>query len=131
MDEILVVLRFKQLFGHNFHNLVKGESFFADHEFLSQWYSQGEEQYDSVVERMIGLGLKVDLVEIQEAAVDLLKKNPPLEFSTLELCEQQLIEQIENYIAKEKISQGTLQLLGDIANQAEMNLYKIKQRLAK
>jgi DNA-binding ferritin-like protein len=133
MLEVLIFLRFKHLLAHILHNYAQGPAFFADHEFLSEFYAQAESQYDSVIERMIGLGIVFDPIKIQEAAVNLLRdiKLPAADngLELLKAAENELCAEIDELVKSEKLSQGTIQLLGDIANQAEMNLYKIGRRL--
>jgi len=135
MKNLLIFLRLKQLFAHNCHNFVSKETFFQDHEFFGDLYSQAEGWYDSLIERMIGLGLQVDPVDIQVIAVNLLRD---LNYKTIEnkscfqitlSIQQKILNEIENLCKSKGISQGTLQLLGGIADLEEINNYKIKQRL--
>jgi len=130
--ELATLLRFMQLYTHNAHNLLGGPTFFQDHEFLGELYPVYETDYDNVVERVIGAGKSIDLIKTQVDAVSELQKYGPCK--SYQQCFQQLlsyekllcsnIEQMKN-----KMSQGTLNLLADIADRSEMRQYKIKQRL--
>ena len=66
MYELLITLRAGQIIVHHAHNLAKGKTFFADHEFLSETYTSLENDYDSVIERIIGTkgtdGLELTLI---------------------------------------------------------------------
>jgi len=135
MRNLLIFLRLKQLFAHNCHNFVSKETFFQDHEFFGSLYAQAEGWYDSVIERMIGLGLQVDPIDIQVVATNLLKD---LNYKTIEnkTCyqitlsiQQKILSEIEKLCKSGSISQGTMQLIGGIADLEEVNVYKIKQRL--
>lgn len=129
LNKLAADIRFMQIYAHNAHNLVKGPAFFQDHEFLGELYPIYEQTYDGIIERMIGLGQKVDVVEIHKIA-----------FLTLENADLDLsnwagkILQFEKYICLEieKLipgqSEGTRQFLGEICNQSEMRQYKLKQR---
>lgn len=131
MNSIATFLRFKQLLAHNIHNTTFGPSFFADHAFFGDFYEQASSQYDSVIERMIGLGLPFDLVNIQKDAVKELEQVQTKDnyFILLLSIENELIAEIDQIVKTDKsLSQGTIQLLGDIANQAEINVYKLGQR---
>lgn len=133
MQKILVFLRFKQLLSHILHNYAEGPSFFADHEFLSGFYNQAETQYDTLIERIIGLKLDINPILVQEEAVTLLKeieypfKNP---FDLLLVAEEQLCQAINDFVHSEKdLSEGTIQMLGNFCDQAEINQYKISRRI--
>jgi DNA-binding ferritin-like protein len=123
-----------QFYAHNAHNLCQGDTFFADHEELGDLYGVYEGLYDSVIERMIGLGQSVDLVKIQvEAAKMLDSEAEPKAFSSafsgLLTCEHDLCKVISD--ANEGASLGTQDLLQAMCNEAEVRQYKFKQRLSK
>ena len=61
MHDLAIILRSAQLYAHNAHNMTKGKTFFSDHKFFGQLYPVYEEAYDSIVERMIGLGYDVSI----------------------------------------------------------------------
>ena len=127
--KIAVLLRYMQFYAHMGHNLLGGKTFFQDHSFLGDLYGAYEDEYDSVVERMIGLGEELDLIKVHENAAAALDKPESYEkcFNELLTCEEHLCKMIEE-VVKES-SQGTMQLLGGIADNSEMRQYKLKQRL--
>lgn len=134
MKQLLIYFRFKQLFAHNAHNFASKATFFSDHEFLGSLYTQAEGFYDNLAERMIGLGIDFDPIEIQAEAVDLLKEvkfdieDNRAAFQIMLSIEKEILSEIEK-LCSTKISQGTLQLLGNFADLEEVNVYKLKRRL--
>ena len=142
MEKIATLLRFMQLYSHAAHNLIGGETFFQDHEFFGELYPAYEADYDSVVERMIGLDMKPDVTKINSQAVGLLDKNgitnTKAVIEILMKAEKMLCMAVEKEITpnpmshphggKDLLSQGTVQLIGEICNKSEMRQYKMKQR---
>lgn len=137
MKELAILLRSMQLYGHNAHNLVARIVFFSDHEFLGELYKGYEDDYDDVVERIIGLTGSCDLLDIQLGACEVLKTLPlPLKengqlLEQILLLEKHLCQKIDLLSNTPGISQGTIQLIGDIANKSEVRQYKLQQRLKK
>jgi DNA-binding ferritin-like protein len=134
MIKLATHLRYMQFYAHNAHNLCQGDTFFADHEELGDLYGVYEGLYDSVVERMIGLGQSVDLVKIQVDAAKMLDgeaepKAFSAAFSGLLTCENDLCKVIAD--ANEGASLGTQDLLQAMCNESEVRQYKFKQRLSK
>lgn len=125
------------IYAHNCHNTVARTPFFQDHGFLAGAYESYDDAYDSIVERMIGLDLPCNLVEIHVLAVQNLQKLPAEYtenikcFETLLLLEQTLCSKIEESISAGGMSEGTRQLLGDICDKSEARQYQIKQRIKK
>ena len=119
MKNLAAYMRFMQLFIHNCHNFVTKETFFSDHEFLGDLYTQAEGFYDSLVERMIGLGEEFNPVELQVNAVEFLKQvNYPLGennlcFKAAVEIQKEILAEIETLCKSGNLSQGTIQLLGD------------------
>lgn len=134
MQEIAENLKVLNLYTHLAHNLAKGPSFFADHEFLGDVYEKADDHYDSVVERMIGLDEAPDIQKIIETASSKFSslpntpKNESFFAVTLQIIEK-LKDQIEQYCEQGECSEGTEQLLGGIADELEVWTYKIKQRI--
>lgn len=135
MKAIAITLKLMNIYAHNCHNIVAHVPFFQDHEFLAEAYAAYDDAYDSVIERMIGLDLPCNLVDVHILAVQNLQKLPQnyLEnktcFQTLSLLEEKLCQTIEQEISAGGMSEGTRQLLGDICDKSEARQYKIKQRL--
>ena len=132
MKDLAITLRSAQLVAHNMHNLVKGLTFFEDHEFFGGLYSDYEGMYDDVVERLIGLGEMPDLVEINKqacakaTAVDVAGMNADAMFSAILSIESTIQSQSSSY--GKSASFGTNNMLADIADKSEKRCYKIKQR---
>jgi len=141
MEKIATYLRFLQLYAHICHNLVSGPTFFADHEFLGELYPAYEGEYDSVVERMIGLGMKPNLFAITKDAAAMLdrvgNKNINEAFKNLLKIEKLLCDVIEKEVTPSPMAhphtnmkQGTIQMLGNIADASEVRQYKMNQRIS-
>ena len=122
-----------QFYAHMLHNLCKGKTFMQDHAFFGELYPAYEGHYDDVVERMIGLGEEVNIVEINKMAVDEMSSYSEQDIGTesglkiLLEYEDAICKHIEKLC--EESSECTGQLIGDIANFSEIRQYKIKQRL--
>jgi len=131
MHNTAIILRALQLYAHNAHNLAKGKTFLQDHEFLGELYPAYEGEYDSLVERMIGLGEEPDLNDITKQAADAATANEFKDddnaFSVLLVTEKELCSSIEKDITD--ASNGTQNLLQTIADNSEMRQYKLKRRL--
>jgi len=131
MHNTAIILRALQLYAHNAHNLAKGKTFLQDHEFLGELYPAYEGEYDSIVERMIGLGEEPDLNDITKQAADAATANEFKDdenaFSVLLVTEKELCSSIEKDMTD--ASNGTQNLLQTIADNSEMRQYKLKRRL--
>jgi DNA-binding ferritin-like protein len=137
MKELMYLLRAMQLYAHNCHNLVKGQSFFSDHGFFGDVYSEVEGHYDSVVERSIGLygDAHMNLQTIISASASKIVDAPSVNVESNKVyyeyqlkLEERLTDLIRQIIAA-GVTPGTEQLIGDIADKSESRKYKIKQRL--
>ena len=132
LQKIATDIRFMQFFGHNCHNLIKGETFFIDHPELASLYETYEAIYDSIVERAIGINEEIDLLEVQQEAVQTLSKAKIPDdftsaFKSLLTYEKYICKQVEEIL--EGYSEGTRQFLGNIADQSEARQFKLKQRI--
>ena len=138
MKDLLIQLRAMQLFYHNAHHLVARMPFFSDHEALKEFYEHLDGDYDDVAERLIGLtgseNLNLQLIIL--GVQDKLQQIPPsfkensMYFEMGLKLEQELYGKVD-FVIKSGITEGTKQLLGEILNQSEMRVYKIKQRIKK
>jgi len=134
MDSLITQLRALQFLAHRAHNVVKGPTFFEDHEFLGELYPAYEAAYDSAVERVIGLGTeKLNLSKINIAASqmsDILpnETKPEPFLRAILKGEKDLCKMIDE--AVEKASQGTQNLLQGICDDSEKRQYQLKQRLS-
>jgi DNA-binding ferritin-like protein len=133
MQELAVVLRTAQLVAHNYHNKVSGASFFADHEYLGELYGAYEAAYDGVVERIIGLGEECDLPAVTQLAGERAAKYDPYDRAADEMFSDILAmeKQIQQWCVEfnKKASIGTQNFLQGLADQSEMRVYKLKQRI--
>jgi DNA-binding ferritin-like protein len=132
MRDLTTLLRAMQLYAHNCHNTIKGPSFFADHEYLGELYPVYEVTYDSVVERVIGLGFDPDLSQVTLEAASLVANSPMGDkncFQVLLVLEQELCAKCQEYISTTPLSEGTKQLLGDICDKSEARQYQLRQRV--
>ena len=138
MHTLASLFRFLQQFAHVAHHMTFGCTFFDDHKFLGKLYGEYEEAFDSVVERMVGLGkIKsvADRLKIDAKAAGILAKTDASEFTcaedwfeTLLDLEKELCREIEK-LASGKVSQGTLNLLAQLADDSEQRQYKLGQRV--
>lgn len=137
MKELLYLLRGMYLFAHSAHHLVKGTPFHSDHGFFGDVYNDIEGDYDSVAERIIGLygedSLKLDVVihnaasKIADAPSIGVPDNKVFYEYQYKLDER--LKGLIKQIISTGVSPGVEQLIGEIANKAEMRCYKVKQRL--
>ena len=134
MFKLAYILRALQLYTWNIHNLTKGPSFFGDHCATGEFYEQVGMDYDSVIERAIGIGdesVKVDEIAVKAGQlVGKLPHNTPdmnSYFKAILDLEEIVCAEVEKI--KDNYSEGTKQLIGEICNKSEMRQYKIKQRL--
>lgn len=137
MQELIIHLRAMSLFAHNAHHHVARAVFFQDHEYFGDLYPALTADYDSVTERAINLyGEKIaDLSGILLGVMNKLKGAPSvgvlhnIDFFKYQMqLEKELCSLIQRYI-NDNLSEGTRQLLGDIANKSESRQYLIGRRL--
>lgn len=138
MLQLAIILRSIQLFAHSAHHLVARTPFFQDHEFFGDLYKEAESDYDSVIERIIGLHgeehveLNSILAEVVQKVANCpsigVKENKAFYEYQLQF-EKELCELIEVLCKNPQISQGTIQKIGDIADRSERRQYLIQQRI--
>lgn len=139
MLKFAILLRSIQIFTHSAHNLCKGATFHEDHGFFGDVYGKAEGWYDSVVERIIGLGYEeqINLQSILSGVAKELSSAPSVG-ANVEAYYKYLASQLAkscqmcDEICKHKdVSEGTRQLVGGIADEIEVLEYKIQRRLKK
>jgi DNA-binding ferritin-like protein len=135
VKELAIMLRILQLYAHQAHQIVGKAVFMPDHDLLADIYTAAEKDYDDVIERIIGLTGEQNIPSMQEIAQNVAKlpgveKENSAYFEKILQIEMGICSHIES-LAKSGISQGTLQLVGDICNRLEKEQYKIKRRLKK
>ena len=134
MDSIVIQLRALQFLAHRAHNVVKGPTFFEDHEFLGELYPAYETAYDDLVERIIGTKAEsLSICKVNKAAAEMSsvapnETKPDAFFRIILKGEKDLCALIEKSIKEQ--TQGTQNLLADIADNSEGRIYRLKQRLA-
>ena len=139
MQNLLVHTRAMNLITHHFHNICGRVGFFGDHAFFNEVYEALDAAYDSVAERLIGLhdSTAVPLIQVLEASNMKLKQLPQdykdnaQMFQVLLQLENEMKGIIEEYIKSGQYSQGTVNMLAQLADDSEMRIYKIKRRLVK
>jgi DNA-binding ferritin-like protein len=134
MDSTVAQLRALQFLAHRAHNVVKGTTFFEDHEFFGELYPAYEKAYDDLVERIIGTNAEsLSICKVNKAAAEMSsvspnETNPEAFFRIILKGEKDLCAMIEESI--EEQTQGTQNLLAQIADDSEKRIYSLKQRLA-
>lgn len=135
MRDIAVKFKLLNLYAHVAHNVAMGSTFSQDHEMFADIYGKADGYYDSVIERMIGLDQKPDIVGIIGEAAQALKPmkvdvddNDVLFMSILSIVNA-VMPMLSKMCKAYDTSEGTKQLLGGIADELEVLKYKIKQRL--
>lgn len=133
MKELAIHLLLLNRYAYIAHHFVGRNTFFSDHEYLGELYNKYDDLYDSVVERMIGLGQKPDEFGINNEAIaklnnyqQNLNKNAAYFIIILSL-EKELCMLINNL--NSNASLGTQNFLQGIADESEQRQYKLKQRL--
>ena len=134
MDSTVAQLRALQFLAHRAHNVVKGATFFEDHEFLGELYPAYEKAYDDLVERIIGTNAEnLSICKVNKAAAEMSsvspnETSPEVFFRIILKGEKDLCAMIEESIKDQ--TQGTQNLLAQIADDSEKRIYSLKQRLA-
>ena len=135
MLDLAILFRALQIYSHSAHNLCFGQTFHEDHDFFGDVYGRAEGWYDSIVERIIGLGheSEINLISLMEEVLGELKDLPLGSNQEYYKGIMSLLNKSNDYCEKvckaKGISQGTLQLVGGIADQIEVLQYKIKRRM--
>lgn len=141
MKDLAILLRSINLYAHSAHNLCARVVFFQDHEFFNEIYTVADSAYDDVIERMIGLqgeGSVPSLSEQLEAIHQIVSQLPEkgvkenaVYFQVLLEKQKLVCSKIEELCSQGGLPQGTIQMLGNIADKSEQIQYKIQQRIKK
>ena len=123
LQPIATLLLALKLYAHRAHHLTKGSTFFSDHETLGAFYSAYDSAYDSIAERIVGLGQPVDLSAVAKDAAARSAISVANPFATLLSLEKELCTALTL-----KASIGTMNLLAQLADDSEVRQYKLKQR---
>jgi DNA-binding ferritin-like protein len=138
MLDLSSLLRTLQLYAHHAHHICGRIVFNQDHAMLAEIYAKAETDYDDVIERFIGLKgeealdeskvLMVACQKVQSMPMKDVKENKELLKACLDLI-LQINAKIEPLCKDPKATQGSIQMLGNIADKNEVLVYKLKQRL--
>ncbi len=135
--ELLSKLRTLALYYQTAHWSVKTSLFYQDHLLFERLYNTVNEEIDGLAERAVGtegvesVNLLESLALISKAASSLnyeAGQNSAYFQSALGL-EQNLLAFLEMVDKNEKLTVGTKNLFGGIADQHESHVYQLKQRL--
>jgi DNA-binding ferritin-like protein len=137
MKELMYLLRAMQIYAQNAHHLVKGTPFHSDHAFFGDVYSGISGDFDDVAERIVGLYGEehLDLQNMLQSVMGKLSDAPSVGvednkmFYEYQMKMEEKLRMLVKQIVSSGVSPGLEQLVGDIANKAEMRMYKIKQRM--
>ena len=132
MKNVAILLRALQLYAHEAHNKhCGGCNFLQNHEFLGELYAAFESDYDSVVERIIGLTGDCDIDSITESAAEIACKAKTGDALTAFAVLMATENNLRDLCTKENKSAtlGTQNLLQGIADKSEMRHYKYQQLL--
>lgn len=133
--ELLILTRALNLIYHHMHNIAKGQSFFSDHAELAGMYDTIDSDYDSLVERRIGLTGSFDrasLSEVLHESCEIVGNMPESEmnemFSFAMSLESEYVRELKNAEAGQ--SSGTVNMLQGLSDESEVRQYKIQRRLS-
>ena len=135
MQDLMSLSRMMNLYYHYLHSVSNGLSFSSDHELMAEFYAAVDVDYDSLVERRMGLGGsmgKSELLDIITEAHVALEQIPEGADMNAHLKYALQLEQLyraELSLACEGASKGTENLLAAMADASEVRSYKINQRL--
>lgn len=138
MLELAVLLRALQFSAQHAHHIAARAVFMQDHEFLAEIYNKMDSDYDSVIERFIGIhgAEALDEQSVLSAAVQKCaaypvksaKENKELFLMCINAIKE-INAKIETLCKVPGVTQGSIQMLGNFADANEVILYKLKQRV--
>ena len=132
MHTLASIYRAAQFYAHYAHNVIKGPTFFEDHEFLGELYGTYEKAYDTIIEREIGLGEKISIPDITKNACAYFESaandaDAKTFFKRLLATEKQICAQIDKDM--KGASNGTQNLLQGLADESEARQFLLKGRI--
>ena len=127
----LLVLR---LFAQRAHHDTQGPTFFEDHDKFGDFYAAYDAAYDSVVERVIGLGETLDLSKLTmeaaaKAAFHPNEHSPEKLFADLLSGEKNLCAVCTAEVKKPATLEGTRNLLAQLCDDSEKRQFLIQKRI--
>jgi DNA-binding ferritin-like protein len=136
LRNLAIQFRAAQLYAHQGHNETEGATFQQDHGFFGEAYGAYDGYYDSMVERAIGLNgtQAAKIRELQADAATLaankpMSSNPELIYRTLLGWNKQICAMIDRAAKESTMDEGVRDLIVGIANDLQVQNYKIQQRL--
>ena len=138
MLQLAVLFRAMQMAGHSAHQLCARTVFFQDHDAFAEIYEQAEKWFDSICERMIGLGQEeqLKLQPLMTAVSQKLASAPSVGvkenkeyFMFLQSQAEEACKLCDALCKSGQFSEGTKQLIGGIADELEILKYKISRRI--
>lgn len=138
MLQIAINFRAIQIFSQHAHNLCARLAFHQDHGFFSEVYNFADDSYDGIIERIIGTKGEegLELKNIIKGVFSKLDKAPDVGVKENKVFYMFLLDQlrsnnllIDQLCKSDQISEGTRQFLGNLADQSEIIIYKIQQRI--
>lgn len=132
MDLAALQLLTLRLFAQRAHHDTQGLTFFADHEMFGKFYEAYDAAYDSVVERAVGLGSKMDLAKLgmdaaTKAAFHPNEHSPEKLFADLLSGEKNLCAVLVSEMPK--ATEGTKNLLAQLCDDSEQRQFLIQKRI--
>jgi DNA-binding ferritin-like protein len=133
LADVALAFRSAQFIAHNSHNLIKGVTFLEDHEFLGELYQAYEQGYDKCIERIVAFTGNADVIGITSKACAISAQFNPAGKTSNEIfsfmldLEKSICAAIKTAVPG--CSDGTQNLLQDLAEKSELRIYPISQKI--
>ena len=125
---LAILFRVINLYTHHAHNMVKGQTFFEDHEFFADLYEKADGFYDDIIERYIGTtGGDIKLTHILSEAYKVIAKADDDYFKTTQIFVEHAVKKLDAAV-KMNFSEGTKNLLQGMSDDLEKTIYKLKRK---
>jgi DNA-binding ferritin-like protein len=132
--ELAACYRAAQLYAHTAHHLVKGPTFFQDHEEFGELYPAYETAFDDLAEEALALGMSYDPAVIMQRVVRKLnptyKDHGAKEFYTRLLAFERDFQAEIKALMAGSLTDGTQNLIQGLATESSKRVYKFNARLA-
>lgn len=134
MDLVALQLSILGTFARRAHHDTQGPTFFEDHETFGDLYQAYDAAYDSVVERIIGLGNNIDLSKLAidaatKAAFHPNEHSPEKLFADLLSGEKNLCAVCTADMMKPGTTEGTKNLLAQLCDDSEKRQFLVQKRI--
>lgn len=134
--KLVAHLRGLQIHYQAAHHMVKGALFFQDHAALGDFYTALQGEYDRAAEKYVSLYGAYDIARVMQMAMASMQGVPTSEvkeskeyFSAFLAKEKEVSSMVDMLVRQGGFSEGTKNLLADIATVSESRQYLIKQRI--